>query len=218
MKPFILLAACVLALTGCTPSPEPQPTETVEESSSTPIPTVEPAVKPALSELVISPDGLGPIVIGQAYSVTDPATDVLAWDETFCGFADDPTYPSDLTSFDYGNWKNTYGDGGTEQFLAEVTYDDGTPESPIVRITTRNEAIRTAAGLGIGSTKAELLEMYGDDLIQAPEEEYYPFVVFGRSGQLVFWFSYETPDLVYMLQVLPAAETAQWSYYSTNCA
>ena len=39
-----------------------------------------------------------------------------------------------------------------------------------------------------------------------------------RSGQLVFWFSYETPDLVYMLQVLPAAETAQWSYYSTNCA
>lgn len=97
-------AALVLMVTACAPSPEPQPTQTVEESSSTPTPTptptIEPVVKPALSDMVISPDGLGPIVIGQAYSATDPATDVLVWDETFCGFAEsDPT----SADYDYGN-------------------------------------------------------------------------------------------------------------------
>lgn len=112
---------------------------------------------------------------------------------------------------------NTYGGEGHTQFLAEVTYNDGTPESPILRITTFNDEIRTAEGLGIGSTRAELLAVYGDDLIQSPEDSYYPYAVHGRHGQLVFWFSYETPGVVYMLQVLPASEVPQWSFHSTGC-
>jgi hypothetical protein len=222
MRKHLVLAIGAALLVGCAPTPEPDDSPPAAEGSSstptptpTPTPTRDSVVRPELSELIISPDGLGPILIGRAYSASDPATDLLVWDDTFCGFAEtDPSY----AAYDYGNWVNTYGGDGHMQFLAEVTYFDGTPESPIIRITTFNPLIRTEDGLGIGSTRAELIEAYGDELVQSPDDAYFPYVVHGRSGQLVFWFSYETPGVVYMLQVLAATEVPSWSFHSTACA
>ena len=208
-----------VALVGCGSEVEPAPESTTAgpSASDTPVPTetVEPLVKPALDELIISPDGLGPIQIGQAYAPRDPATDVLYWDDTFCGFAEDPAYGPEYAG-DYGNWKHTYS-GEYFEPLAEVDYG-ATAESPVIRITTFLEEIRTEDGLGTGSSIAELEAAYGDNLIKSAEDAYYPYVVYGRSGQLVFWLSYETPGVVYMLQVLAGFDTPHWSFHRTGCA
>jgi hypothetical protein len=212
----LLAAVLCVGIAGCTPQPPvstPSPSAEASSPTPTPTPTVEPLVKPAIDELVISPEGLGAIGIGRAYTTVDPATDLLSWDDTFCGFADDPNF----AGMEYPNWKNTYSTDLAVPFLTEVTYDNGTPESPIIRITTFSSDIRTEGGNGIGSTVADLTSEFGDTLIASAPSEYYPYVVAGRAGKLVFWFSYETPDIVYMLQVIPAAEKAEWSYYMTAC-
>lgn len=219
MKRFFSVALCAVVLVGCAPTPETvTPSPAAEEPSppSTATPTVDPLVKPQLDELVISPEGLGPVRIGEAYVPSDPATDVLAWDDTFCGFAEDEAYGPDYADNDYGNWVNTYGRQQLLTFLAEVQYG-ATADSPVTKITTFSPDIRTENGLGIGSTRAELEAAYGAALITYPEQSYYPLVVHGRNGQLVFWFSDETPGVVYMLQVLAELEMPQWSFHATGC-
>ncbi len=218
-KALSLLAPAVfLLLAGCAPdAPLATPSQTAESATPTPTPTptVEPVVKPLLEELVISPDGLGPIPIGRAYTPRDPATDVLVWDETFCGFAEEP----DVWGYemaDYANWQNTYTGDVKYEFLAEVGAA-GTTESPILRITTFSLLIRTAEGLGRGSTMDELREVYGSELAVSPEGDYFPAVVRGQHGQLVFWFSYEDPGSVYMLQVLAGFDAPGWSFHLTGC-
>lgn len=205
-------AALVLMVTACAPSPEPQPTQTVEESSSTPTPTptIEPVVKPELSELVISENGLGPILIGKAYAPVSPDVDVLLWDDTSCD------YEGDRAQDDYGNWKPNYPlENGYEVFYAGVeTRSD--PASPVARIETRATQIHTAEGLGIGSTTSEVVAVYGSRVSIAPMGYAYPYTVSGSEGQLVFWFA-EGVDGVVLLQVLSGFDAPVWSNETSGC-
>ena len=216
MKLALVVTLCLIALLGCAPTAaEPEPSKTVEPTRSetpTPTPTPEPTTKPSLTELHISPDGLGPLVIGRPAGADNPETDIVYWDETFCGF--------DVPADDYAGWATNYPADASWHypFLAEVTYVDGTTESAIERITVQSPMIRTAEGLGIGSSVADLEAQYGDDLVRYPEDYYYPLTVVGANGQLVFWIYLEEPTEVYMMQVLDDFDPPAWSFHLTGCA
>src|SRR5690349_13541633 len=106
MKTAVAVAvALVVTCSGCAPQaaqdvPTLAPLETV---TPTPTPTSV-SSKPELSELVLSPDGLGPLLVGQAPPVTDPAIDILVFDVDHC--ADDEE--SIMYGVPAGKWVANY--------------------------------------------------------------------------------------------------------------
>src|SRR5690606_4194921 len=112
MRTIPLAAATVVAclLAGCAgpsaPTPRSSPSASPSASPS-PSPSPQPS-KPALADLVIEPEGLGPLRVGQAPPVTDPAIDILVFDPDACDFVPewDPSY---VPSGDLGLWISNYG-------------------------------------------------------------------------------------------------------------
>ncbi|HEY5231899.1 MAG TPA: hypothetical protein VIJ11_13535, partial [Galbitalea sp.] len=92
----------VVGLSGCAPAALPAPHPTSSHVVAAPTPT--PTTPPALSELVLSPDGLGPLRIGFPVPDQPLASAVVVWDPTKCGTT--------------GAWISRYTDA------------DATPESP----------------------------------------------------------------------------------------
>lgn len=94
----VSLSACAPAL-GTEPSPPPpSPTEAVP--TSTPLPT-----KPEPRELILSPDGLGALVIGQTPPQVDPALDVLIFDADYCADVPEDAVPEPIEP---GLWLANY--------------------------------------------------------------------------------------------------------------
>src|SRR4051794_35071237 len=86
----IVVAALAVALTACglgaPPAPSPDPSESTT-ASATPEPSATPTpepTKPGTSELILSPEGLGPLVIGSAPPASDPAIDIAIFDPDHC--------------------------------------------------------------------------------------------------------------------------------------
>lgn len=220
MKHLVLVTLCALVLAGCTPAePSAAPSLTEQKPTISPTPTVSAApqaveivVKPQESELVISPEGLGPIVIGEPMPDFEPDTALALWDETFCGF--------DNPSEDYANWVTNYPmtPDGKYPFLAEVDYPTGTVSSPITGITVQSTEIRTASGLGIGSTVASLESEYGADLLPYIDPDYSAYVVEGPVGQLVFWVAEHEGQVVSFMFVSVDQLAPHFSFHVTGCA
>jgi hypothetical protein len=209
LRATLLLVVSALVLTGCTPPAE----ETAPSASSsasvtpTPTPTVEaPAVKPTLARLVLSPEGLGPIVIGEPIAVEPVDVAVAVFDDTFCDFGD---------SSDHGGWKPNYDltADGHWPFLPEGA---AVVTDPVTSITVQSNEIRTAQGLGLGSTNAQLAAQYGDI---APVESfgYLGYSVPGTRGQLVFWFDGST-DAVSNIEVIEPGLTPAFRFEIGGCA
>ena len=80
--------ASLVALTGCTlplaPLPSASPTETPSASETAEAePTPTPLSRPALADLELSPDGLGPLLLGEP-PVSDPALRMVAFEPEGC--------------------------------------------------------------------------------------------------------------------------------------
>ena len=168
----------VVALAGCAPavpSPAHHTHAAAPISAPTPTPTPTPTAPPALSDLVLSPDGLGPLVIGSPVPDEPAASAVVVWNATKC----------DTT----GAWLPNYPDGP----LGPNGNPTGIPfyfaldhkSDPLTYINVNSTQITTSAGISIGSTLAQLKAAYPhfDAVVKGPVTDLYD--IKGQKAQLV---------------------------------
>lgn len=168
-------ATIALLLAGCA-TEAPAPIADPPAATSTPTPTPEPT-KPAIDELVISPDGLGTTVIGEAPVVVDPALDIIVFDPAYCQeFVDEGRLD------DAGKWIANYEpalSGNAFEPFSVAVQDD------VVQIVAIGSPdIVTAEGIGLGSSRADVVAAYPDaEITHAFTSDLY--VIDGEHGRLV---------------------------------
>lgn len=128
-----------------------------ETPSALPESTTPPqATLPALEDLIISTDGLGPLRVGQAVPSADPAGDILIYDPEACAWAvaDDPSYPAS----DFGRWVANYDVDLQETYVGPfgAVVSDGVVDI----IGIYSEAPHTETGARLHMTREELLLAY----------------------------------------------------------
>lgn len=163
MRKILILAALVTLLSACS-APASTPTHSRSSSPQAhPSPSASPvAVKPALGDLVISPDGLGPLVMGEPVPSQPTDIAIVRFDPALCkesieasGGTFVPGAPG------AGGWVTTYSDpyafylftsgadaSGPVIFVGASAWESGT--SPI----------HTATGIHPGSSTAQLKAAY----------------------------------------------------------
>lgn len=179
----VLVAAVVgvsLVLSGCVESvSEPVPVQTVALPTPTPTPTVVPQ-KPALSELVLSADGLGELRIGEKPPTDDPRVNIANYDPNAC--PEDPDDTS-LWSATYPDREENDGYFGPGNPFTMTTY----PADAVTRIDVHSAKISTDRGIHLGSTFDELLAAYpeGPDEIVDDRETIVLHAYYGEFGKLL---------------------------------
>jgi hypothetical protein len=166
MKTWATLAVvAVLLLSACSGSqPENGPTLTESETP--------------LGQLVLSAEGLGPLVIGQPPAADQ---DVLVHSPTVCQWEVDEGYRDDPSMW-VANYLPALVGADSRPFGVEVT--DG-----VLRVVqVYDDSIATDAGIHLGSTAAEVEAAYGDrlDLVEEYDEgsDSHLYRVAGEAGDL----------------------------------
>ena len=217
MKPILLAALLAVVLVGCDPvDPNTPPSATPTATSTvgvtpTPEPTsseeAAPSATVALSELTLSAEGLGPIVVGESVPEAALAAGIAMWDPTFCGW--------DPPSTDHGGWKPNYPltpVNGNYAFYLQTS--GNTAEAPIAWLSVISDEIHTVDGLGVGSTIAEVNAVYGSAIAVVPNDSDMPaHVVQGVRGELIFWGT----DVVDVIDVFPAGAQPEFYYEIGGC-
>ena len=166
----MLLAGCATA----DPAPTSSPTQAAPSATPSPTPS---QTKPALDELVLSPEGLGSVVIGEAPPTIDPAIDVVIFDVDYCQADVDAGLIEDAGKW-IPNYEPALSGPSREPFSVHV---NGTVNT----ISIASDQIRTSEGLGLGSTIDDVRTAYPEGVEQQGHETNL-FIVPGVNGQLVF--------------------------------
>ena len=192
-----IAVAVVLLLSACDPSgggggatgaPTDEPTASTDSPTPEPTQSDEPAAKPAVNELILSPEGLGPLVIGNAPPTTDPALDIAILDPDYCA-----AYVADY-GVPAGKWIPNY-----EPALS--TEDGGDPFALLVLggalagLDIRSTQPHTAAGIHVGSSLADLTAAYSghfDTVLDNYLTDVY--AVDGTHGRILFEVPKDTGD------------------------
>jgi hypothetical protein len=177
--------AAALALTGCAVGTHSDPNSPAKSTSGT-RPTASPTpTKPPLSQIVASPDGLGDLVLGAPVPSDSPATAIMSFDATKCVSAEEgivagspgagawlPAYPNSLT----------YAGSGLPFDVGPVSAQT----DPIGQIAIWSPQIKTARGVGVGSTSAALKAAYGSALTVDAADNSDVYVLPGAHSELLF--------------------------------
>jgi len=164
---FVVLA---VSLAGCASEAPPEVAEPapIETPVVTPTPTSEPT-KPALSDLVLTPDGLDYLVTGEPVPEVESDLAIVSLEPDYCA-------ASSGAEGDF--WVSTYPGGEESSFY--ITVDDG----DLYRIFITSPEILTEEGIGIGSTEADVVAAYPTAKLVTRNPSVNMYVVKGDSGQL----------------------------------
>jgi hypothetical protein len=137
-----LVLALVLALSGCVGAPDDGETPAPSASpSATEVPS-----KPKFDDLVVSPAGLGSLRVGRKASNSG----MISYFPDYCATA------KGEGRSDEGRWQNTYVSRGKPRpFGVDVTRD-----GRVSRIDILDPDLRTAEGIGLGTSVEKLLTTY----------------------------------------------------------
>lgn len=137
-----------------TPATTPAAPATTTTAPATPVspPSADP--HPALTGLIISTSGLGPLTVGTAAPATNPGAAMITWDATFCASAlEEVAQPGRWVPSGYGNETNYMGESATP-FYVDAS------DAGVHRIDIMGSGPRTAEGIRIGSTLDALRVAY----------------------------------------------------------
>ena len=165
---LLLVVTLMASLASCAAEPDatPEPTSSASSStpateSSTPIPTeAAPATRPALSDLVVTPEGIGSLVVGQPVPDEAPDVALMSWNPTYC--ADQTPEgiepPAEGAPF-AGAWTANYPDsasvlgGVTAPF--NLSTEGGVEDGAIRWINVWGSEVATETGISAGSSRSE---------------------------------------------------------------
>lgn len=196
-----LAAALLVALAACGPTVEPVASPSASSSvdaspsaepSASPTPTPEPT-RPALAELALSADGLGPLALGSPPD-EDPATRMVAFEPGACvsdelGIAPgDPGADLWRTDSAYATTAPAYGPGTA--FGVGVDRDTGI----VNRVDLYSADIPTDGGVRIGDPGSSIVAAHPDATI-VPEYLTDIHVVEGALGTLQIEVAKNPPDM-----------------------
>jgi len=193
----VFVAVLVVAvLAGCTPAATVTEPTSSPSSSASPAPTSAPtqtpaptasasAAKPALADLVVSPDGIGPLHIGEPVPDVPRARAVAVWDATKCDRAGQASEVGDPA---VGGWTANYPKVrvGTVTVRGFSVYTVGDVEGgDIHSLWVSSPKIATAESIALGSTLAELKAAYPDpDYVITSNRYVNLYVLDGTVGRM----------------------------------
>lgn len=169
---FLLASALVLALTGCADDSVPSsdssvggtPTSSAATPTNTPsagpsssdIATPATDAPPALSELVVTATGIGPLTMGEPVPSPTDSRSLATYDPAFCAREDRPV--GDPWA---GAWRPSYPTETVEWAPRPVDAftvytEEAVEDEAISSLIVWSPQLATAAGIHPGSTRAEL--------------------------------------------------------------
>jgi hypothetical protein len=215
---ILLASSLVLALSGCADDSVPSSNSSVggTPSSSAAAPTITPSAgptssdapaadaPPALSELVVTATGIGPLTMGEPIPSPTDSRSLATYDPAFCATEDRPV--GDPWA---GAWRPSYPttpvDWAPRPVDAFTVHtEEAIQDSAISSIGVWSPELATAAGIHPGSTRTELEVAY-PSFASVTEAELTDIYVVrdpaGSTGEL--WF--EVANASYATDVFPSS-------------
>lgn len=209
MKPLALSALLVLVLAGCAPAaPTAAPSSTAKPTASatprpTPTPTPTPT-RPALAELVLTPGGFEQLPLGIDPSTIDPAiamisSSPLECDASVLAWSTDAVWPPDSS--------------GHRPFSVAVR--DGVLHG--IQVVWTSE-IKTAQGVGVGSTRQQVLDAYPGIPIALSDARGDVYIVQDDRGWMRMSVFYDTEAVGEMLATTNDVPFSAPSYHTIDAS